>query len=156
MWPVVESTIVIIPPNHKPQVGRPPKKRKKSLDEIASQSCSSGKLSRKGISVKNASSQATGSSQPSATPSTTTGARNASGENVGSSKPSAAPSTSSQVPSQHSSGPTQTYQRPRKGFQAPRLALSYGPQRLTKKIASRHNPRKFPSLFSYYVVIFEQ
>ncbi|GKA49683.1 hypothetical protein Tco_0742756 [Tanacetum coccineum] len=94
---------------------------------------------------RNASSQATGSSQPSATPSTTTGARNASGENVGSSKPSATPSTASQVPSQHSSGPTQAYQRPRKGFQAPRLALSYGPQRLTKKIASRHNPRKFPS-----------
>ncbi|GJU41566.1 hypothetical protein Tco_1194523 [Tanacetum coccineum] len=29
MWLVVESTTVIIPPNHKPQVGRPPKKRKK-------------------------------------------------------------------------------------------------------------------------------
>ncbi|GKA28962.1 mutator type transposase [Tanacetum coccineum] len=52
MWPVVESRKVIIPPIHKSQVGRPPKKRKKSLDEIASQSCSSGKLSTKGRSVK--------------------------------------------------------------------------------------------------------
>nr|GEW94732.1 hypothetical protein [Tanacetum cinerariifolium] len=36
---------------HKPLIGRPPKKRKKSNDEIASQSASSGKLSRKGKSV---------------------------------------------------------------------------------------------------------
>ncbi|GKB00966.1 mutator type transposase [Tanacetum coccineum] len=52
MWPVVESLVVIIPPLYKPSVGRPPKKRKKSHDEIASESCSSGKLSRKGKSVK--------------------------------------------------------------------------------------------------------
>ncbi|GKF37371.1 hypothetical protein Tco_0114129, partial [Tanacetum coccineum] len=52
MWPVVESRIVIIPPIHKPQVGRPPKKRKKSVDELASQSFSSSKLSRKGKLVK--------------------------------------------------------------------------------------------------------
>ncbi|GJX07654.1 hypothetical protein Tco_0195586 [Tanacetum coccineum] len=52
IWPVVESITIIIPPNHKPQVGRPPKKRKKSHDEIASQSCSSGKLARKSILVK--------------------------------------------------------------------------------------------------------
>ncbi|GJW08024.1 mutator type transposase [Tanacetum coccineum] len=52
MWPVVESRTVIITPMHKPQVGRPPKKRKKSVDELESQSCSSGKLSRKGKSVK--------------------------------------------------------------------------------------------------------
>ncbi|GJU69080.1 mutator type transposase [Tanacetum coccineum] len=47
MWPVVESRTVIIPPLYKPPIGRPPKKRKKSNDEIASQSASSGKLSRK-------------------------------------------------------------------------------------------------------------
>ncbi|GJT10852.1 mutator type transposase [Tanacetum coccineum] len=51
MWPVVESRTVIIPPLYKPPIGRPPKKRKKSNDEIASQSASSGKLSRKGKSV---------------------------------------------------------------------------------------------------------
>ncbi|GJW69637.1 hypothetical protein Tco_0126554 [Tanacetum coccineum] len=51
MWPVVESRTVIIPPLYKPLIGRPPKKRKKSNDEIASQSASSGKLSRKGKSV---------------------------------------------------------------------------------------------------------
>nr|GEW80954.1 transposase, mutator type [Tanacetum cinerariifolium] len=44
MWPVVESKTVIIPHNHKSQVGRPLKKRKKSVDELASQSCSSGKI----------------------------------------------------------------------------------------------------------------
>ncbi|GJX37863.1 mutator type transposase [Tanacetum coccineum] len=48
MWPVVESRTVIILPLYKPPIGRPPKKRKKSNDEIASQSASSGKLSRKG------------------------------------------------------------------------------------------------------------
>ncbi|GJZ68600.1 mutator type transposase [Tanacetum coccineum] len=48
---VVESRTVIIPPLYKPPIGRPPKKRKKSNDEIASQSASSGKLSRKGKSV---------------------------------------------------------------------------------------------------------
>ncbi|GKD05874.1 hypothetical protein Tco_1180848, partial [Tanacetum coccineum] len=98
----VESTIVIIPPNHKPQVGRPLKKRKKSLDEIASQSCLSGKLSRKGISVKcskcgnfghnrkgcrgqGGASQAGGSSQVASS-------RNASSQATGSSQPSATPS----------------------------------------------------------------
>nr|GEU61227.1 hypothetical protein [Tanacetum cinerariifolium] len=53
MWLVVESGTVIIPPIHKPQVGRPSTKRKKSYDEIASQSASSGKLSRKVSSVVN-------------------------------------------------------------------------------------------------------
>ncbi|GKB53372.1 mutator type transposase [Tanacetum coccineum] len=48
MWPVVESRTVIIPPLYKPPIGRPPKKRKKSNDEISSQSASSCKLSRKG------------------------------------------------------------------------------------------------------------
>ena len=36
MWPVVESRTVIIPPLYKPPVSRPPKKRKKSIDELAS------------------------------------------------------------------------------------------------------------------------
>ncbi|GJY74467.1 hypothetical protein Tco_0478898 [Tanacetum coccineum] len=52
MWPVVKYRTIIIPPLYKPQVSRPPKKRKKSNDEIASQSASSGKLSRKGKSIK--------------------------------------------------------------------------------------------------------
>nr|GFC32259.1 hypothetical protein [Tanacetum cinerariifolium] len=48
---VVESRTVIIPPLYKPPIGRPPKKWKKSNDEIASQSALSGKLSKKGKSV---------------------------------------------------------------------------------------------------------
>ncbi|GJU68601.1 hypothetical protein Tco_1254860 [Tanacetum coccineum] len=36
IWPVVESRTVIILPLYKPQIGRPPKKRKKSNDKIAS------------------------------------------------------------------------------------------------------------------------
>nr|GEY53550.1 hypothetical protein [Tanacetum cinerariifolium] len=171
-------------------------KRKKSHDEIANESCSPGKLSRKGKSVRcgkcgnkshnrkgcrgqggatqvgrssarnvfgqggarrtagarnvtgqasarqvagartvsgqagganNVSSQSGGYSQPIAAQSTSTGARNAS------SQPSAAPSTTSQRPTQHSAGPRQGFQAPRPGFPT---------QRLTKTIASRHNPRK--------------
>ncbi|GKA54328.1 mutator type transposase [Tanacetum coccineum] len=62
MWPVVESRTVIIPPLYKPLIGRPPKKRKKSNDEIASQSASSSKLSRKGNQggARKVSSQAAG------------------------------------------------------------------------------------------------
>ncbi|GKA70440.1 mutator type transposase, partial [Tanacetum coccineum] len=52
IWPEVEATTVIAPPLYKPQVGRPPKNRKKSHDEVANESCSSGKLSRKGKSVR--------------------------------------------------------------------------------------------------------
>nr|GEU67992.1 transposase, mutator type [Tanacetum cinerariifolium] len=37
MWLVVESRTIIILPIHKPQVGRPPKKRKKPIDELVSQ-----------------------------------------------------------------------------------------------------------------------
>ncbi|GKG57470.1 hypothetical protein Tco_0584896, partial [Tanacetum coccineum] len=48
---------------------------------------------------RNAPSQAGGSSQPSAAPSTSTGARNASSQAAGSSQPSATPSTASQGPS---------------------------------------------------------
>ncbi|GJU03619.1 mutator type transposase, partial [Tanacetum coccineum] len=90
MWPVVESRTVIIPPLYKPLVDRPPKKRKKSNDKIASQSASSGKLSRKGKSVsygkcgnvdhnrKGCRGQGGGSSQA--------GARKVSGQAVGSRK----------------------------------------------------------------------
>nr|GEW15847.1 hypothetical protein [Tanacetum cinerariifolium] len=103
MWPVVESRTVIIPPLYKPQIGKSPKKRKKSHDEIANESCSSGKLSRNGKSV----------SQPITTQSTTTGARNASSQAAGASQPSAAPSTTSQGPTQHSAGPRQCFQASR-------------------------------------------
>ncbi|GJX36180.1 mutator type transposase [Tanacetum coccineum] len=51
MWLLVESRTVIIPSFHKPPIGRPPKKRNKSNDDIRSQSASSGKLSRKGKSI---------------------------------------------------------------------------------------------------------
>ncbi|GJY62584.1 retrovirus-related pol polyprotein from transposon TNT 1-94 [Tanacetum coccineum] len=50
MWPVVESKTIIIPPLFEPSIGRLPKKRKKSNDEITSQSASPCKLSRKGKS----------------------------------------------------------------------------------------------------------
>ncbi|GJX70598.1 hypothetical protein Tco_0307769 [Tanacetum coccineum] len=52
MWPVVEATTVIVPLLFKLQIGRLPKKRKKSYNEIANESCSSGKLTRKGKSVR--------------------------------------------------------------------------------------------------------
>ncbi|GJR25514.1 hypothetical protein Tco_1101746 [Tanacetum coccineum] len=52
MWPVVEYRTVIIPPLYKPQVGMPPKKRKKSHGDIANESCLTGKHSRKGKSVR--------------------------------------------------------------------------------------------------------
>nr|GEY66403.1 hypothetical protein [Tanacetum cinerariifolium] len=51
-WPTVRNPTVIIPPLYKPPVGRLPKKRKKSHDEIVKESCSSIKLSWKGKSVK--------------------------------------------------------------------------------------------------------
>ncbi|GJQ95787.1 mutator type transposase [Tanacetum coccineum] len=110
MGVVVESTTVIIPHLYKPKVDRPPKKRNKSHDEIASESCSSGELSRKGKSIKctgaknvsgqaagarnvsgqadgarNASSQSGGSSQPNVAQSITTGTNNASSQVVGAS-----------------------------------------------------------------------
>ncbi|GKD99246.1 hypothetical protein Tco_1387230, partial [Tanacetum coccineum] len=94
-------------------------------------------VSSQAIGSRNASSQATGSSKHSVAPSTSTGARNALSQAIGSSQPSATPSTSSLGPSQHSAGPTQACQGPRQGFQAPRPTPSFGPQRLTKKIASR-------------------
>nr|GEY83899.1 transposase, mutator type [Tanacetum cinerariifolium] len=53
------------------------------------------------VGARNSLSQAGGSSQPSATPSTTTGARNASSQVASASHPSAASSTESQGPTQH-------------------------------------------------------
>nr|GEX45873.1 hypothetical protein [Tanacetum cinerariifolium] len=189
MWPVVEATTVIVPPLYKPRVGRPPKKRKKSHDEIANESFSSGKLSKKGKSVRcgkcgnvghnrkgckgqggatqggssarnvsgqggarriigarNVSGQA--SARQAAGAKTVSGqaggASNVLSQSGGSSQPIAAQSTStgaknaiaSQGPTQHSVGPRQGFQAPRSGFLT---------QRLTKAIASRHNPRKFSS-----------
>ncbi|GJR56530.1 hypothetical protein Tco_1407051 [Tanacetum coccineum] len=86
MWLVVESTTVIIPPNYKPQGGRPPKKRKNSHDEIARKAAGVKEVQVVGArnvpgqaaGARNTSSQASGSSQPSAALSTSTGARNAS------------------------------------------------------------------------------
>ncbi|GKD69689.1 hypothetical protein Tco_1323779, partial [Tanacetum coccineum] len=163
---VVKYATVIIPSLYKPQVDRLPKKRKKSHDEIASESCSLGKLSRKGKSIKcgkcgnvghnrkgcmgqSGASQAGGSSARNVSGQAgarqdagarnvsgqAAGARNASSQSGDSSQPSATPSTASQGPTQHSAGP-------RQGFQAPRPAPT---QRLTKKIASRHSPRKLSS-----------
>nr|GEV53330.1 retrovirus-related Pol polyprotein from transposon TNT 1-94 [Tanacetum cinerariifolium] len=82
---------------HKTQVGRPPKKKKTSINELASQSCLTCKLSRKGKSVKcsksenlghskkecmgqGGASQAGGSSQQSAAPSQAVGAKNGSSQ----------------------------------------------------------------------------
>ncbi|GJY90500.1 mutator type transposase [Tanacetum coccineum] len=103
MWPVVESITVITPLIHKPQIGRPPKKRKKSVNELASQSCSLGKLSRKGKPVKcskcgnlghnrkgfkgqGGARQAGGSSQQSQGARLVVGARNVSSQVAGSSQ----------------------------------------------------------------------
>nr|GEV39810.1 hypothetical protein [Tanacetum cinerariifolium] len=97
---VVESRTVIIPPLYKPPICRPPKKRKKSNDKIASQSASSGKLSRKGKSVscgkcdnvghnrKGCGGQGGGSSQAGArkVSSQAAGATNVSGQAIGARK----------------------------------------------------------------------
>nr|GEV23491.1 hypothetical protein [Tanacetum cinerariifolium] len=113
--------------------------RKKSHDEIASQSCSPRKLFGKGGSVKcskcgnldpnkkvcrdqGGASQNVGFSQAGAAPSIINGARNAS-------RPAL----------------SQACQGPMQGFQASRPAPSSRPQRLTKKTTSRHSLRKLPS-----------
>ncbi|GJS41559.1 hypothetical protein Tco_0566602 [Tanacetum coccineum] len=93
---VVEFRILILPAFHKTQVGRPPKKRKKSVDKLASQSCSTGKLSRKGKSVKC-------SKCRNLAPNQVAGARNNSSQVDGYGQPSAAPSQESQGLSQAAS-----------------------------------------------------
>ncbi|GKD38078.1 hypothetical protein Tco_1258285 [Tanacetum coccineum] len=82
------SPTVLIPPIHKIQVGRPPKKRKKSAHELATPS--------QAACAKNGSSQVVGSSQQSAAPSQVVGAMNCSSQH------SAAPSQVSQGLSQQS------------------------------------------------------
>ncbi|GKA28787.1 NB-ARC domains-containing protein [Tanacetum coccineum] len=52
LWSKHPSPNILIPPKHHPQVGRPPKKRKKSASELSSQQMvDGGKLSRVGKSV---------------------------------------------------------------------------------------------------------
>ncbi|GJV37011.1 hypothetical protein Tco_1409488 [Tanacetum coccineum] len=138
MWPVVESKTVIIPPLYKPLVGSPPKKRKKSNDEIASHSASSGKLSRKGKLVscgkcgnvghnrKGCRGQGGGSSQA--------GARKVSGQAVGSRKVSGQAAGARKASSQPSATQSTTNQGPRQGFQGPIAGPASGSQRKTKKL----------------------
>ncbi|PWA66625.1 SIT4 phosphatase-associated protein family, Armadillo-type fold protein [Artemisia annua] len=52
MWPSVQSPTMLIPPFHKTQVGSQLKKRKMPVDELASQSSLTGKLCRKGKSIR--------------------------------------------------------------------------------------------------------
>nr|GEX04179.1 hypothetical protein [Tanacetum cinerariifolium] len=145
---VVESRTVIIPPLYKPPIGRPPKKRKKSNNEIASQSASLGKLSRKGKSVscgkcgnvghnrKGCRGQGGDSSQTGArkvfgqaacsrkVSNQAVGARNVSGQAVDARKASSQPSIA-----QSSSN-----QGPRQGFRGAIAGLASGSQRKTKKL----------------------
>nr|GEU60418.1 zinc finger, CCHC-type [Tanacetum cinerariifolium] len=120
MWPIVKSRPIIIPPLYKPPIGRPPKKRKKSNDEIASQSASSGKLSRKGKLVscgkcgnvghnkKGCRGQCGGSSQA--------GARKVFGQAVGSRKVSCQAAGARKASSQPSAAQSTANKGPRQGF----------------------------------------
>ncbi|GJR91339.1 mutator type transposase [Tanacetum coccineum] len=128
-------------------VDKPPKKRKKSHEEIASQSCSSGKLSRKGRSVKcskcgnlghnrkgckgqGGASQAGGSNQASVrqdagarnVSSQAAASRNVSSQAAGSSQPNAAPSTSTGArnASSQAAGASQPNATPSTTSQGPR------------------------------------
>ncbi|GJU58268.1 mutator type transposase [Tanacetum coccineum] len=137
MWSVVESRIVIIPPMYKPQVSRPPKKRKKSRDEIANESCSSGKLSRKGKSVRcgkcgnvghnrkgcrgqGGATQVGGSSARNVS-AQATGARNVSSQSGGSSQPITSQSTTTDArnASSHAAGASQPSATPSTTSQGP-------------------------------------
>ena len=52
LWRKHPSPNIITPPKHHPQIGRPPKARKKSADELSSKNMVDGsKLSRKGKTV---------------------------------------------------------------------------------------------------------
>ncbi|GKB07120.1 mutator type transposase [Tanacetum coccineum] len=148
MWPVVESRTVIIPPLYKPPIGRPPKKRKKSNDEIASQSASSGKLSRKGKSVscgkcgnvghnrKGCRGQGGGSSQAGArkVSGQAAGATNVSGQAAGARKVSGQAADARKASSQPSAAQSTAKQGPRQGFQGPIAGPASGSQRKTKKL----------------------
>nr|GEU62308.1 GAF domain-containing protein [Tanacetum cinerariifolium] len=112
---------------------RPPKKRKKSNDEIASQSASSCKLSKKGKKVSgqaagatNVSGQAAGAKKVSGQAADATnvsgqadGARKVSGQAVGSRKVSGQASNARKVSSQPSAAQSTAKQGPRQGFQGP-------------------------------------
>ncbi|GJU44909.1 ribonuclease H-like domain-containing protein [Tanacetum coccineum] len=124
MWPVVESRTVIIPPLYKPPIGRPPKKRKKSNDEIASQSASSGKLSRKGnqAGARKVSGQAAGTTNVSGeavgarkVSSQVVGATNVSGQAAGARKVSGQAVDARMASNQHSAAQSTTKQGPRQG-----------------------------------------
>ncbi|GKA71330.1 hypothetical protein Tco_0777469 [Tanacetum coccineum] len=130
---------------NKNMVSRPPKNRKKSVDELASQSCSLGKLSWKGKSsqgarqaagARNVFSQDVVTSQQSQAPRQVVGARNASGQANGSSQQKKGPrqgvgarnassqtagsSQPSVAPSQASQGPSQHGAGPTQASQGPK------------------------------------
>ncbi|GJV65436.1 hypothetical protein Tco_1476264 [Tanacetum coccineum] len=148
MWPIVESRTVIIPPLYKPPIGRPPKKRKKSNDEIASQSASSGKLSRKGKSVscgkcgnvghnmKGCRGQGGGSSQTGAmkVSSQAVGSRKVFGQAAGARNVSGQAAGARKASSQPSAAQSTANQGPRQGFQGPIAGPASGSQRKTKKL----------------------
>ncbi|GJU60140.1 mutator type transposase [Tanacetum coccineum] len=133
IWPVVESRTAIILPLYKPPIGRPPKKRNKSNDEIASQSASSGKLSRKGKLVscgkcgnvghnrKGCRGQSGGSSQDGAkkVSGQAAGATNVSGQADGVRKVSGQVADVKKASSQPSAAQSTAKQGPRQGFQGP-------------------------------------
>ncbi|GJW09107.1 mutator type transposase [Tanacetum coccineum] len=130
MWPIVESRTVIIPPLYKPLIGRPPKKRKKSNDEIASQSALSGKLSRKG---KKVSSQAAGATNVSGQ---AAGARKVSCQAAGATNVSGQAAGARKASSQPSAAQSTIKQGPRQGFQGPIAGPASGSQRKTKKLVN--------------------
>ncbi|GJR59125.1 mutator type transposase [Tanacetum coccineum] len=148
VWLVVESRTVIIPPLYKPPVGRSPKKRKKSNDEIASQSASSGKLSRKGKSVscgkcgnvghnrKGCRGQGGGSSQAGArkVSGQAAGSRKVSGQAAGARNVSGQAAGARKASSQPSAAQSTSNQGPRQGFQGPIAGPASGSQRKTKKL----------------------
>nr|GEW76453.1 hypothetical protein [Tanacetum cinerariifolium] len=155
---VVESKIVIIPPLYKTLIGRPPKKSKKSNDEIASQSALSGKLSRKGKSlgcgkcgnvghnrkgwrVQGGSSSQVGARKafgqaagPRKVSSQAVGARNVSGQAAGARIVFGQAAGTRKASSQPNAAQSTTNQGPKLGFQGPITGPASGSQRQTKKL----------------------
>ncbi|GJU41059.1 mutator type transposase [Tanacetum coccineum] len=140
---LVESRTVIIPPLYKPPIGRPPKKRKKSNDEIASQSASSGKLSRKGksVMVNVAMWVITGKAAGVKVVvlvklvfGQAVSAINVSGQAVGAKKVAGQDADARKASSQPSSAQSTTKQGPRQGFRRQIAGLASGSQRKTKKL----------------------
>ncbi|GJU16705.1 hypothetical protein Tco_1144671 [Tanacetum coccineum] len=140
------------------EFGMPLKKRKKSNDEIASQSASSGKLSRKGKSIscgkygnvdhnrKGCRVQGGGSSQAGArkVSGQATGSRKVFGQAAGSKKVfgqavgarnvSGQAAGARKASTQPNVAQSTTNQGPIKGFQGPIAGPAYGSQRKTKKL----------------------